>query len=224
MTDPRTNEPEQPCSPGSRAERVILLAVLLIALGASAIGPYDRLTWWLEIAPVIIGLTLCIGTRSRFPLTALLVRLLFLHALVLILGGYHTYARVPLGFYLQDALDLSRNPYDRIGHFLQGFVPAILAREILLRTSPLQTGRWLFFLVSATCLAFSAFYELAEWLAAILLDADADAFLGTQGDVWDTQWDMALALFGAILAQLLLAPRHDRALQNLGAVAIRRAG
>ena len=165
--------------------------------------------------PVLIAAPLLLATAARFPLTPLLYTLLAIHALILILGGHYTYAQVPLGFWVQEWLGLARNHYDRLGHFAQGFVPAILAREILLRTSPLQRGRWLFFLVTATCLAISACYEFIEWWAALAGGATADAFLGTQGDVWDTQWDMFLALIGAITAQLTLSRTHDRALASL---------
>jgi len=196
-------------------EPLLLLLVALVALVISGIGPYDRPTWVLEVFPVAIGAPLLIATRGRFPLTPLLYRLLFLHALILMLGGHYTYARVPLGFWVQDLFDLSRNHYDRLGHVAQGFVPAILAREILLRTSPLRPGRWLFVLVTCVCLAFSAFYEMLEWWAALVAGSGADAFLATQGDAWDTQWDMFLALCGAVAAQLLLAPMHDRQLSEL---------
>ena len=192
-----------------------LLVLTLAALVVSGIGPHDRTTWWLEVFPVILGIPLLIVTRRRFPLTPLLYVLLFVHALILMLGGHYTYARVPLGFWVQDLLDLGRNHYDRLGHFAQGFVPAILAREILLRRSPLRPGGWLFFLVCSVCLAFSACYEFFEWWAAVIGGSAADAFLGTQGDVWDTQWDMFLALLGAITAQLLLSRLHDRQLARL---------
>jgi putative membrane protein len=167
-------------------------------------------------AVALIGVPLLLATGRRFPLTPLTYRLIFVHALILILGGHYTYARVPLGFWLQDLLDLSRNHYDRLGHLAQGFIPAILAREVLLRTSPLERGRWLFSLVTSVCLAFSAFYELIEWWAAVIGGEGAESFLGTQGDVWDTQWDMFLALLGALAAQLLLARTHDRQLERLG--------
>ncbi len=185
------------------------------ALVASGWDPYDRATWWLEVGPVRVGAPVLAATHRRFPLTPLLYRLLFLHALILILGGHYSYARVPPGFFLQDVFELSRNPYDRLGHLAQGFVPAILAREILLRASPLERGGWLFLLVTSVCLAFSAFYEMLEWWAALIGGDSAEAFLGTQGDVWDTQWDMFLALTGALLAQLLLARRHDVELRRL---------
>jgi putative membrane protein len=198
----------------SRAERLALVALIAIALITSVAIASDRFTWLLEVVPVLIGVPVLIVSARRFPLTPLLYRLLFLHALVLILGGAYTYAKVPLGFWLQDLLHLERNPYDRIGHLIQGFVPAILAREILLRTSPLRPGRWLFVLVASVCLAFSAFYELIEWWVAAATGAGAEAFLGTQGDVWDTQWDMFCALIGAVSAQLMLASFHDQQLAS----------
>ena len=181
----------------------------------SGVGPYDRFTWWLEVAPILIGAPLLVATYRRFPLTNLTYTLLAIHALILMVGGHYTYARVPLGFWAQEAFGLARNHYDRLGHFAQGFVPAILAREILLRTSPLVPGRWLFVLVTALCLAFSACYELIEWWTALAGGESADAFLGTQGDVWDTQSDMFMALIGAITAQLALGAVHDRALKAL---------
>jgi putative membrane protein len=197
----------------------LLLAATLAVLAVSAVGPKDRGTWLMEVAPVLLALPALIATRRRFPLTPLLYVLLALHAAVLCLGGHYTYAEVPLGFWVRDALGLARNHYDRLGHVMQGFVPALLAREVLLRTSPLRAGRWLAFLVTCVALAISAAYELVEWLAAVLLGQGADAFLGTQGDPWDTQWDMFLALCGALLAQLLLGRAHDRALARLAASA-----
>jgi putative membrane protein len=199
-------------------ELLVLLAVVAGALVVSGISPNDRLTWWLEVAPVLLGVPVLALTWRRFPMTALVYRLLLLHALVLIVGAHYTYAQVPLGFWLQDAFDLSRNHYDRLGHLAQGFVPAILAREVLLRRSPLGRGRWLFFLVTCVCLAISAVYELTEWWAAAIGGAEADAFLATQGDPWDTQKDMLLALIGAVGAQLLLGSVHDRELRALGRV------
>jgi len=194
------------------------LGLLLLATGAlvaSGVGAFDRMTWMLEVFPVIIGVPLLAFTWHRFPLTPLVYRLLFLHALILMLGGHYTYARVPLGHWLEELLGLARNPYDRLGHLAQGFVPAMLTREILLRCSPLRRGKWLFFLVVCVCLAVSAFYELIEWWVALAQGSAATDFLGTQGDVWDTQWDMFLALIGALLAQALLARVHDRALARL---------
>jgi len=197
-------------------EPVSLLLITGLILLWSGIGPLERLTWWLEVAPVLIGVLLLTYTYSSFRLSPLLYRLLFIHAVILMVGGHYTYARVPAGFWLQDLFDLSRNHYDRLGHLAQGFVPAILAREILIRKSPLEPGKWLFFVVVCVCLAFSAFYEMIEWWAAVLLGGQsAESFLGTQGDVWDTQWDMFLALIGAICAQLLLARTHDHSLRRL---------
>ena len=195
-----------------RIEARVLAGLTLAALVASGIAPYDRLTWWLETAPVMIGLPLLLLTHPRFPLSPLVVRLLFVHGLILMLGGHYTYARVPVGFWAQETFDLARNHYDRLGHLAQGFIPAMLAREILLKQTPLKPGGWLFLLTTSVILAFSACYEFIEWWAALLIGADADAFLATQGDVWDTQWDMFLALIGAMVAQLLLARTHDRQL------------
>jgi putative membrane protein len=189
--------------------------VILLIMIVSGINPEaDRLTWFLETLPVMIGLVILVATWHQFPLTLLVYRLLALHALILIVGGYYTYAEVPLFNYLRDSLDLSRNHYDRVGHFVQGFVPAIVAREILLRRSPLSGG-WLFFLTICFCLAFSAFYELIEWWVALLSEQAAEAFLGTQGDHWDTQADMFLALVGSISALLLFSRIHDRQLARL---------
>ena len=199
-------------------EHIELKAVIVlwfIALIASGYAPADRLTWFLEVAPVLIAAPLMVWSRQTFPLTPLLTWLAFIHGLILILGAHYTYAHVPLGFWLQDLFDFSRNHYDRIGHFAQGFIPAILAREILLRKTNLVRGKMLFYIITSICLAFSAFYELIEWWAAIAYGADADAFLGTQGDEWDTQWDMFTALIGAVTAQCFLAKWHDRQLSRL---------
>lgn len=191
---------------------LILSAGVLLLLLWSAIGPTDRMTWLMEVIWVLVGLPLLWLTHGRFPLTRLLYVLIALHCVLLIVGGHYTYAKVPLGLWVQDWFDLARNHYDRLGHFTQGFVPAILARELLLRKTPLRPGGWLFYLVLAAALSFSAFFEFIEWWAALIWGADADAFLATQGDVWDTQWDMFLALVGAFIAQLLLARWHDREL------------
>lgn len=199
----------------ARREPLALLAATSAALAVSAVRPHDYFTWFLEVAPVFIGASILIATYRRFPLTPLAYRLLFVHALILMLGGHYTYAEVPLGFWVRDALGLARNHYDRLGHFAQGFVPAILAREILLRRSPLRPGKWLFFLVCCVCLAVSACYEFIEWWTALLTGDSATAFLGTQGDPWDTQWDMFLALVGAITAQVTLSRVHDRQLDRL---------
>ena len=199
------------------AEPRVLLLVGLVCLAISRVGALEPGTWVLEVAPIFIAVPILVATAKRFPLTPLAYRLLFLHALILMLGGHYTYARVPLGFWMQDALHLGRNHYDRLGHFAQGLVPAIVAREVLIRRSPLRSGKWLFFLVVCVCLAVSATYELVEWLAAILGGSSADAFLGTQGDVWDTQWDMFMARVGALSALLLLSREHDRELARLAA-------
>lgn len=202
--------------PRSFREPLLLLAACIMLLVMSGTGPHDRATWWMEIAPVLLALPVLVCTASRFPLTPLAYRLIFIHACILMLGGHYTYAEVPLGAWVQDWLGLARNHYDRLGHFAQGFVPAILVREILLRRSPLCPGRWLLFLTTSVCLAISAVYELVEWWAALAGGEAADAFLGTQGDVWDTQWDMFLALVGAVAAQLTLGRIHDRALARVG--------
>ncbi|KIR66361.1 MULTISPECIES: DUF2238 domain-containing protein [Micromonospora] len=204
----------------SRARAVLppaLLALVLVALVASGIRPYDRLTWLLETVWVIVGVPVVLLTWRRFPLSTLLCCLLAVHALILIAGGHWTYARTPLGDWVRDLFDLSRNPYDRLGHFAQGFVPAILVREILVRRSPLRGSRWLAPLVVCACLAFSAFFEMIEWWAAVAGGSAADDFLATQGDVWDTQWDMFLALLGAITSLALLSRLHDRQLPSSAA-------
>jgi len=199
-------------------EPLVLLAVVIASLVVTGINPYSRLTWFMEVSWVLAGIPILVLTYHRFPLTPLLYRLFMVHALILIVGGYYTYARVPLGFWVQNMFDLSRNHYDRLGHFAQGFVPAILAREIMLRRSPLVRGKWLFFIVVSVCLAFSAFFEMIEWWYAVGVGGEsATDFLGSQGDVWDAQWDMFLALIGAISAQLIFARSHDRAMEQLGA-------
>jgi putative membrane protein len=201
-------------TPSAREPIALLVATGLVLL-CSGIAPLERGTWWMEVAPILIGVPLLAATFRAFRLSPLLYRLLFLHAVILAVGGHYTYARVPAGFWVQDLLHLSRNHYDRLGHLAQGFIPAILAREILLRRSPLARGKWLFTLVVCVCLAFSAFYELIEWWAALIGGAAAESFLGTQGDPWDTQWDMALALVGAITAQVLLGRVHDRSMNTV---------
>lgn len=187
----------------------------LIVLAWSAIGPKDRTVWWLEVLPAVVGAVVLLATYWRFRLTPLLYVLIWAHALVLLVGGHYTYAEVPLFDLIRDALDLGRNHYDRVGHFMQGFVPAMIAREILLRVTPLKPGAMLFFLCTCIALAFSAFYEMIEWWVAVASETGADAFLGTQGDVWDTQWDMFLALIGAVASQVLLGWLQDRQLRAM---------
>ncbi len=194
----------------ARLEPLLLLLLTAVALGLSAIAPRDWPTWWLEVAPVLIAAPLLIATWKRFPLTPLTQRLLVLHALVLIVGAHWTYAEVPLGDWVRDAFGLARNHYDRLGHFTQGFVPALLVREVLLRQRVVTGRRWLFMIVTAIVLAFSATYELLEWATALAIGQASDAFLGTQGDPWDTQNDMFLALVGATLAQLMFARVQER--------------
>jgi putative membrane protein len=195
----------------------ILLGVSTIGLIWSGTEPFDRPTWTLEVFPVVLALLILWPTRKRFPLTPLLYVLITIHASILMLGGHYTYAEVPLGNWVRDAFDLQRNHYDRLGHLAQGFIPAMIARELLLRKTPLLRGGWLFFIVTSICLAISACYEFLEWWTALIGGGSADAFLGTQGDVWDTQWDMFLATCGAIIAQLVLARWHDRQLQRYAA-------
>ena len=192
-----------------------LLAAVLLALVTSGVSPHERGTWVMEVAPVFIAAPILVVTRRSFPVSDLLYILIAAHALVLILGGAYTYARAPLGSWLQDAFGLARNPYDRIGHFMQGFVPALVAREILLRQGHVTGRRMAGFLSVCVALAVSAFYELVEWWAALALGQGADAFLGTQGDPWDTQSDMFMALIGATLATTLLAGLHDRRIAAL---------
>lgn len=205
-----------------RDRRLIwFVALLAPVVGWSWIGPHDRFTWWLESVPVVVGVPLMVGLAKRFPLSSLLLVLLWLHSVVLVVGGHYTYAEVPLGEWAKDWFGWTRNNYDKVGHFAQGFVPAVLTREILVRTSPLagtregQPSRWLGFLVICVALAFSAFYELVEWFAAVTQGAAADAFLGTQGDAWDTQTDMLMALVGAIAAMVFFRRLHDRSLAKV---------
>ena len=200
---------------GPMTENRVLFALALLALVVSGIAPTDRATWLLEVLPVIVAGPVLAGTHRRFPLTSLAYRLIFIHALILILGGHYTYAQVPLGDWARDAFGLARNHYDRLGHLAQGFIPAIVVREVFLRLTPLRPGGWTFVIVSAVCLGISAFYELIEWWVAVAAGQAADAFLGTQGDPWDTQWDMFLALVGAVAAQIIFSRAHDRALAGL---------
>jgi putative membrane protein len=195
--------------------RTALFAIVLAVLLWSGIQPHDRFTWFLEVAPVLVGLPLILLTAKVFPLTPLVYTLLAIHACILMVGGKYTYAEVPLGYWVGQVMGWTRNNYDKLGHFAQGFVPALVAREILLRTSPLRRGKWLAFLVVCICLAISATYELVEWATAVGTGEAAEAFLGTQGDPWDTQKDMAMAGVGAVVALLMLSRIHDRQLQRL---------
>ena len=198
-----------------RTELIALLVIGSALLVWSGINPADRTTWILEVAPIFIAVPLLVVTAPRFPFTPLAYRLIFVHALILMLGGHYTYAEVPLGFWIQRLFGFTRNHYDRIGHFAQGFVPAVIAREVLLRRSPLKPGKWLFFIVLSVCLAISACYEFIEWWSALIGGDSADAFLGRQGDPFDTQADMFMALIGVIAAQVLLARVHDHQIANL---------
>jgi putative membrane protein len=190
---------------------VIFLAVLIW----SGIGPHDYPTWWLEVAPALIAAAVLWFTRGRFVLTRLAYILVLIHCIILMVGGHYTYAEVPLGDWVREAFDQSRNNYDKLGHFAQGFIPAIVAREILIRLNVINFAGWRNFLIVCLCLAISAFYELIEWWVALLSAEAADSFLGTQGYVWDTQSDMAWALFGVIIALLALSNLHDKQLRAL---------
>jgi putative membrane protein len=191
------------------------LTVFFIVLGWSAVEPTDRLTWWLEVSPALLALAVLALTRERFPLTSLVYVLILTHCVILMVGGHYTYAQVPAGDWVRDLFGGERNNYDKLGHFAQGFVPAMVVRELLLRLEVVRRRRWLPFLVVSICLAFSAFYELIEWWAALLSATAAESFLGTQGYVWDTQSDMFWALVGAISALLLLSKSHDHQLLAL---------
>ena len=195
----------------------LLLGMLALVFLWSATAPNDRFTWWLEVFPVLIALPLLLATGQRFRFSRLAYGLMLVHAVILLVGGHYTYAEMPLFNWLRDTFELSRNYYDRVGHVAHVFIPAIVAREILLRNLPLQPGKWLFFIVTSICLAISACYEFLEWWVAIASGSDAVAFLATQGDVWDTQWDMFLAMLGAIAAQVWLARAHDRSMARAAA-------
>jgi putative membrane protein len=201
--------------PSPLRTHLVLLTVFIAVLAWSAVRPFDRFTWFLEVVPAVAGAVILAATYRRFRFTTLVYVLILIHAIILCVGGHYTYARVPLGDWVRDALNLDRNHYDRLGHFVQGFVPAMIAREVLVRASPLKPGRWLFFLVVCFCLALSASYELIEWAVAAMTGTAAEEFLGTQGDVWDTQKDMGLALVGALAALLALSKIHDRAIARL---------
>lgn len=198
-------------------QHLALLALWAIALAASAYRAYDPFTWMLEVFPAVIAIAVLAVTYRRFPLSNLLYGLIFVHSLILMAGGHYTYARVPLGFWMQGIFHFVRNDYDRIGHFAQGFVPAIAAREVFLRKKIVRPGLWMAAIVIFGCLGVSALYELFEWITAVSLGSSADAFLGTQGDPWDTQEDMAMAGVGAICAFLLLPRIHDRSISRVTA-------
>lgn len=200
----------------SRNYHLALLIAVLACWAWSGVGLVDtRLTWVLETAPVMIALPVILLTYRRFPLTDLVYTLIVIHALILMLGGHYSYAKVPLGFWMEDWFGWTRNNYDKIGHFMQGFGPALYTREILVRTSPLTSGKWLGFLSIAVPLAFSAVYEIIEWLASLSDPANTEAFLGTQGYLWDTQTDMFMCLVGAVVAIALLSRWHDRQIAKL---------
>lgn len=190
-----------------------LCAAVIAVVVWSGIAPKDRLTWWMEVTPTLLGLIALYFTRESFRFTPLLQTLIALHMILLAVGGHYTYAEVPLGFWLRDAFDLGRNHYDRLGHFAQGFVPALIAREIVIRRDIIQRRGWIAFFVVCTAMAISAVYELIEWVAAVIYGQNADAFLGGQGDIWDTQKDMACALVGSICAVVLFSRWHDRQLE-----------
>lgn len=196
--------------------KIVWLVVFFSVLIWSGINPKDYFTWFLEVVPAIIGFVIIAATRNRFPLTPLLYFLILVHAVILMIGGHYTYAEVPFFDTIRDLTGSDRNNYDKVGHLAQGFVPAIIAREILIRLNVVKSASWRNLFIVSICLAFSAFYELIEWWAALLSDEAADAFLGTQGYVWDTQSDMALALLGALIALILLPKIHDRQISSLG--------
>lgn len=191
---------------------IIWLVIFFGVLAWSGVNPKDPLTWLLEVAPALAGIVVLALTRARFPLTPLAYTLILAHSMILMVGGHYTYAEVPLFDWIRDVFAMGRNNYDKLGHFAQGFVPAILAREIIVRLGVVNGARWRAFLIICVCLAISAFYELIEWWVALLSAQAAESFLGTQGYVWDTQSDMAWALGGAVLALLLLSAVHDRQL------------
>lgn len=193
----------------SKTQLHIMIMLWFLALAISGIAPKDRITWWLEIFPVLFASGVLIFSAKSFPLPRYILAWIFIHGIVLMIGGHYTYAEVPFGFWLQKILGFSRNPYDRIGHFMQGFVPALIAREILIRKVKIPNGGWLFFITVSICLAISATYEFLEWWSAVILGQGADAFLGTQGDPWDTQWDMFMAMVGAITALLLYSQKKE---------------
>ena len=197
--------------------RTVWIVIYLGVLVWSGIGPKDFVTWCLEVSPAVAGGVVLWITRERFPLTPMVYALILVHCVILMVGGHYTYAEVPLGEWFREAFDGTRNNYDKLGHLAQGFIPAMIARELMIRLEVFASARWRDFFIVCFCLAFSAFYELIEWWVALLSEEAADAFLGTQGYAWDTQSDMGWALFGAVLALALLSRAHDRQLHDLGA-------
>ena len=198
--------------------RAVWIIVFLGVLAWSGYEPHDYPTWWLEVSPALIGAGILWFTRERFPLTRLTYILILIHCVILMIGGHYTYAEVPLGDWISELFDQARNNYDKLGHFAQGFVPAIIARELLIRLEVVNKPAWRDFLIVCLCLAISAFYELIEWWVALLSKEAADSFLGTQGYTWDTQSDMAWALFGCTVALFALSAWHDRQLRQAGYV------
>jgi putative membrane protein len=197
--------------------RLLWIAIFMVVLIWSGIAPKDGITWALEVFPAVAGAIVLWFTRERFPLTPMLYVLILVHCVILIIGGHYTYAEVPIGDWVRDAFDGTRNNYDKLGHFVQGFVPALIARELVIRRGVFNSANWRNFFIVSFCLGFSAFYELIEWWVALLSGQGAQAFLGTQGYIWDTQSDMAFALWGSIIALLLLSKAHDKQLQELNA-------
>jgi putative membrane protein len=191
-----------------------LLAAFLACLAISAVHPIDYFTWFIEIVPAFIALGLLLAIWKRFRLSNFTLTLILIHSLILMLGGHYSYEKFPLGDWAKEAFNLGRNHFDRVGHLAQGFFPALVAREVLLRRTPLKAGAWMFFLVTCVCLAFSALYELFEMAMALHLGSSADKFLGSQGDIWDAQWDMTMALIGAIVGQIALSKAQDKALKG----------
>ncbi len=194
---------------------LVLWIILVIILAWSGWRPFDRFTWYLEVAPIFIGAAILLSIYKHFYFSRLVSCLMLVHAIILAVGGHYTYAEMPLFDWIRDFFHLARNHYDRVGHFMQGFVPALISREVLVRRGVVKRGPWLGFIVVCICLAISAVYELCEWQAAVWTGTKADAFLGSQGDVWDSQWDMALAFIGGLAAVLLMSRRHDRSMENL---------
>ncbi len=199
--------------------RAAWIVIFLVVLVWSGIGPKDTMTWYLEVFPAVLGAVVLWFTRERFPLTSLVYTLILIHCVILMVGGHYTYAEVPLGEWFRDVFDGTRNNYDKLGHFVQGFIPVMIARELMIRLHVFNSVRWRDFYLVCFCLAFSAFYELIEWWVALMSDEAADAFLGTQGYVWDTQSDMGWALFGAVAGLLLLSRLHDKQLSERGFLA-----